>query len=253
MVHRELKTALNTSLPKAGFIQIFNWLLGRLKRYRVAGLSMDPTLADGQSESLNGQAIASTDSFIKNSSVRGTDGPALAYMEARIMLETQNQERDATIKALEAAIADAQQRMEKLEKVQELQERAYGDDNKLDPGPDAKAAQNELSQMGYSDGRKDPAADANGDGKVTSSEQVEFDKANVVAQLDATKELLKDLRKALENLEKGRGASDASGQQASDSMVDMVIAVMQGVQQSMIEKSQTGGAGAGEQSSGSGQ
>ena len=56
MVHRELNPPENTRLPKAGWVQIGNWLLGRFKRFRVAGLSMDPTLANGQTVLVNPKA-----------------------------------------------------------------------------------------------------------------------------------------------------------------------------------------------------
>jgi len=59
VVHRELNPPENASLPKAGWVQIGNWLLGRFKRFRVAGLSMDPTLADGQTVLVNPKAYRS--------------------------------------------------------------------------------------------------------------------------------------------------------------------------------------------------
>jgi nickel-type superoxide dismutase maturation protease len=47
MVHRELSDPHIQNLPKAGLSDFFYWLLGRRKRYRVAGLSMEPTLLEG--------------------------------------------------------------------------------------------------------------------------------------------------------------------------------------------------------------
>jgi nickel-type superoxide dismutase maturation protease len=85
VVHRELKTALNTSLPKAGFIQILNWLLGRLKRYRVAGLSMDPTLADGQTVLVNPKAYKTTQPVVGAivlARLPSTSNPCIKRVEA---------------------------------------------------------------------------------------------------------------------------------------------------------------------------
>ena len=49
MVHGELnKTESPKALPKASPLDFLNWLLGRRKRFRVAGLSMEPTLREGQ-------------------------------------------------------------------------------------------------------------------------------------------------------------------------------------------------------------
>ncbi len=59
MVHRELNPPGIANLPKAGWVQIGNWLLGRFKRFRVAGLSMDPTLANGQTVLVDPKAYKS--------------------------------------------------------------------------------------------------------------------------------------------------------------------------------------------------
>jgi nickel-type superoxide dismutase maturation protease len=59
VVHRELNPSENTRLPKAGWVQIGNWLLGRFKRFRVAGLSMEPTLGEGQTVLVNPKAYSS--------------------------------------------------------------------------------------------------------------------------------------------------------------------------------------------------
>lgn len=59
MVHRELIQD-HSPLPKASGKQIFNWLLGRLKRFRVAGLSMEPALLAGQTVLVDFSAYAKT-------------------------------------------------------------------------------------------------------------------------------------------------------------------------------------------------
>ena len=45
MVHRELsERALREALPKAGLSHFWGWAIGRLKRHRIVGRSMLPTL-----------------------------------------------------------------------------------------------------------------------------------------------------------------------------------------------------------------
>jgi nickel-type superoxide dismutase maturation protease len=85
VVHRELKTSLDTSLPKASFLQIFNWLLGRFKRYRVAGLSMDPTFVDGQTVLVNSKAYEETKPLVGQivlARLPSTSNPCIKRVEA---------------------------------------------------------------------------------------------------------------------------------------------------------------------------
>jgi nickel-type superoxide dismutase maturation protease len=85
VVHRELKTSLDTSLPKAGFVQIFNWLLGRFKRYRVAGLSMEPTLVAGQTVLVKSNAYEDTKPLVGQivlARLPGTSNPCIKRVEA---------------------------------------------------------------------------------------------------------------------------------------------------------------------------
>ena len=47
-----------------GIGDFMNWLLGRLKRVRVAGFSMEPTLRDGQTVLVNYRAYASVEPVV---------------------------------------------------------------------------------------------------------------------------------------------------------------------------------------------
>lgn len=202
-------------------------------------------LADGHSPKLNQKLSSAIDHFIQSSDVRATDGPELAYLESRVMLEAQNNERTAAIKSLKEAVKAAESQLKDLQETQDLMERAYGDDGKVDSSSDdSKAAAAELEDRGFEMDNKTEAADSNNDGKISQTEQSSYNQNRVADQISETTAILADLRKQLERLENQPASGvNAANATASENVVDLIIKTVEDIQQMMLAKAQGASAG----------
>ncbi len=197
-------------------------------------------LADGRSGELNNMLTESTRKFVQASALPATHGPELSYFESRIMLEAQSNERDNAIQNLREAVAQAEAQLKDLQETQDLMDRAYGDDGKVDQGSDdSKAAAAELEDRGFEMDNKTEAADSNNDGKISQTEQSQYNQSKVTDQIQETTAMLKSLREQLQRLEaQPAGGVPSTTTTASESTVDLLIKNIEDIRQLMIEKAQ---------------
>ena len=167
----------------------------------------------GKSANANKALGTAMKNFAQAAGLRKTDTADLAYMLARIMMKSDETERDDAMKRLTAALQAAQARLDKLTE----------DRNKLGPAEQQQPVQ----PPAQSDGGKKDDGGSQPNNTATAADEVarrNTERAQLDAQINNTKGLIEDLQQQIQQAQAG---GQGQGQGNQDLVTEAIIAMVE--------------------------
>lgn len=198
----------------------------------------------GKSEAAKAVLKSAMQDFAKKAGLRTTDTADLAYMLARVMMKTDETERDDSMKRLQAALSAAEARLDKLK-----QDRTAKENEQTAP----------VQQQGGGGGKKDDGGNQSSNAAAVADQvaQKNIELAQIDRQMESTKDLINDLKAQMAAQGGGAGAGGGSNNdlinEAILAMVEQAVAMSALTQNTAPDEKKTqGGTGTGNGNGGTG-
>ncbi len=165
----------------------------------------------GKSAAANKALGTAMSNFAKAAGLRKTDTADLAYLLARIMMKSDETERDDAMKRLTAALQAAQARLDRLTE----------DRNKLGPAEQQQAVQPPAQSDG---GKKDDGGSQPNNTAAVADEVARrnTERAQLDAQINNTKGLIEDLQQQIQQAQAGGNQTGSNQDLVTEAILAMV-------------------------------
>lgn len=235
--NQQLVQAMNT-LNVVPTVDGVTRVMGAAKRApasftNMLGATQTAALTLGKSEGANREMGDAMANFALNGNVRATDMGDMSYVLARVVVESQSTERDATLNAIQESIRANEQMIKELEAERDrLQEMDGSKVSKQDV-----QTNDDGSKVAVIDGQQYDVAQDNkssGTGGIADAGKtggMTIDTSNQVASLNARIDALKDSTKVLREVQAKQEASSAKQPEQSYEPVFFIVEKAQNIAQ----------------------